>query len=71
MSHEETMKVASSLRLLTQLINELQETAAQIPDGKLSREIRGSRELARDIRGMLGTLRRTPETSVIRSIQKL
>lgn len=68
MSHEETMIVASCIRLLTQAINELQEVRYTCENPQ---RIGAIRELNRDIRGMLGTLRRTPETSVIRSIRKL
>ena len=68
MTHEENMKVAACIRLLTQAINELQEVRYTCEDPQ---RIGAIRELTRDIRGMLGTLRRTPETNVIRSIRKL
>jgi hypothetical protein len=68
MTHEETMKVASCIRLLTQVINELQEARYTCEDPQ---RIGAIRELTRDIRGMLGTLRTTEHRNVIKSIRKI
>lgn len=71
MTVEETKLVCQAVRMLTQVIDELQWSAARIPDSDLSLKIRSTRELGRDVRGMLGSLRCTEHRNVIKSIRKI
>ena len=71
MTVEETKLISESIKMLTQMVDALQVSAAQVTDLELSYKIRGIRELGRDVRGMLSTLECTEKRNVIKSIRKI
>jgi hypothetical protein len=68
MTQEEIKLVASCTQMLTEVVNELQEVRYTCENPQ---RIGAIRELTRDIRGMLGTLKTTEHRNVIKSIRKI